>query len=106
MPKAPVKLDGRHARGHATRDVILAAARRLIEKTGKVPTQAQVAKEAKVALRTIYHHFGDAETVVAHALALEPQRDLVITYHPFGWKKPRKVAATTTKRVAKKKAAA
>ena len=76
------RVDGRVLRGERTRASILIAARNLIDATNTRPRVEDVATLAKVALRSVYHHFSDKDELVRHALALEPRRTLVITIEP------------------------
>jgi hypothetical protein len=80
---APVQAtDGRRERGDATKLEILEAAREYIDTYDKVPTVQEVANRSNRALRTIYHHFPDAASMVRHALALEPRRSLTVVIEP------------------------
>jgi hypothetical protein len=73
---APVQAtDGRRERGDATKLEI-------IDTYDKVPTVQEVANRSNRALRTIYHHFPDAASMVRHALALEPRRSLTVVIEP------------------------
>lgn len=74
--------DGRRVRGQVTRTKILRAARDLIEETNEKPLMATVATRSGVVLRTVYHHFEDADAVIRQALSLHPRRNLVVTYKP------------------------
>jgi AcrR family transcriptional regulator len=77
-----VQVDGRVLRGQRTGARIERACRDLIEESGRAPTMLEVSRRASVALRSIYHHYRDAETCISRALALEPRRNLVITIEP------------------------
>jgi TetR/AcrR family transcriptional regulator of autoinduction and epiphytic fitness len=64
-PEQPV--DGRTARGQRTRTSVVDALLALQEEGNLAPTAQQVAARAGVALRTVFGHFSDMETLWAEA---------------------------------------
>ena len=58
-----VSLDGRRARGQANRDKLVAAMIELVREGTIAPTAEQVSKRAEVALRTVFRHFADMESL-------------------------------------------
>lgn len=64
---APAPVDGRAARGARTRESVVRALLALHEEGDLAPTVARVAERAGVALRTVYGHFADAESLFAEA---------------------------------------
>ena len=60
-------LDGRTARGRRTRSSVVDALLALQEEGNLTPTAQQVAARAGVALRTVFGHFSDMETLWAEA---------------------------------------
>ncbi|TAL21540.1 MAG: TetR/AcrR family transcriptional regulator, partial [Frankiales bacterium] len=70
VDEAPVddrRVDGRTARGQRTRDGVVDALLALQEEGELSPTAQQVAARAGVALRTVFGHFSDMETLWAEA---------------------------------------
>lgn len=67
-------VDGRRARGERTAERITAALLALYGAGNRRPSLQQVANESGVALRTIYHHFVDADTLRVAALDLAIER--------------------------------
>ena len=65
LPDQPV--DGRTARGQRTRSSVVDALLALQEEGDLSPTAQQVAARAGVALRTVFGHFSDMETLWAEA---------------------------------------
>ena len=65
------RVDGRTARGQRTRDGVVDALLSLQEEGELSPTAQQVAARAGVALRTVFGHFSDMETLWAEAGARE-----------------------------------
>jgi TetR/AcrR family transcriptional regulator of autoinduction and epiphytic fitness len=63
----PGRLDGRTARAHRTRDAVVEALLSLQEEGDLEPTAQRVAARAGVALRSVYAHFSDMETLWARA---------------------------------------
>lgn len=61
-------IDGRRARGERTRVRVLEALLGLVEEGQLRPTASEVAERAGVALRTVYHHFEDVESLRQMAL--------------------------------------
>jgi AcrR family transcriptional regulator len=59
--KPPV--DGRRARGQANRSKLVAAMIELVREGNTSPTAEQVAARAQVALRTVFRHFDDMESL-------------------------------------------
>ena len=72
-PEQDRRVDGRTARGQRTRDGVVEALLALQEEGELSPTAQQVAARAGVALRTVFGHFSDMETLWAQA----GQRELV-----------------------------
>jgi AcrR family transcriptional regulator len=66
--------DGRRLRGERTRQRVVEALIDLVEHGELRPSAQRVATKAKVALRTVYHHFEDIDALRATALRLEWQR--------------------------------
>jgi TetR/AcrR family transcriptional regulator, regulator of autoinduction and epiphytic fitness len=57
--------DGRVRRGAANRSALVEALVALYEQGELAPTAAQIAQRAGVAVRSVYGHFGDVETLAA-----------------------------------------
>lgn len=70
----PAGSDGRTARSRRTHLRLVQAVIELVEQGDRRPTAQSVADRAGVALRTVYHHFGDADALRVTALRLECQR--------------------------------
>lgn len=66
--------DGRTARSRRTHLRLVQAVIELVEEGDRRPTAQSVADRAGVALRTVYHHFGDADELRVTALRLECRR--------------------------------
>jgi TetR/AcrR family transcriptional regulator, regulator of autoinduction and epiphytic fitness len=66
--------DGRLLRGERTRVRVIESLLELVAEGELCPTAQQVADRANVALRTIYHHFDDAEGLRRTALDFQLQR--------------------------------
>jgi TetR/AcrR family transcriptional regulator, regulator of autoinduction and epiphytic fitness len=66
--------DGRVLRGERNRRAVLEAMLELIEEGDPQPTAKRVAERAGVALRSVFHHFDDVESVLAAAARLQAQR--------------------------------
>jgi AcrR family transcriptional regulator len=66
--------DGRHARSERSRDAVLAAVIELFEQGVPKPTARQIAAQAGVALRTVYRHFDDLDTLFAEAVDVYRRR--------------------------------
>ena len=64
---AAAPLDGRTARGRRTRTAVVDALLALQEDGDLTPTAQRVAERAGVALRTVFGHFSDLETLWAEA---------------------------------------
>ena len=73
MP-AVQKLDGRTERSRRTRDAVVDALLALHDDGDLTPTAQRVAARAGVALRTVYGHFNDMETLYAEAGERELRR--------------------------------
>jgi TetR/AcrR family transcriptional regulator of autoinduction and epiphytic fitness len=73
MTVADTREDGRTARSRRTRAAVVDALLALQEEGNVAPTAAQVAARAGVALRTVFGHFSDMETLWAEAGARELQ---------------------------------
>ncbi len=68
VPTVPtVPVDGRTARGLRTRRAVVDALLALQEEGDLEPTAQRVAARAGVALRTVFGHFSDMETLWAQA---------------------------------------
>jgi AcrR family transcriptional regulator len=67
-------VDGRTARGHRTRAAVIDALLALQEEGDLEPTAQRVAERAGVALRSVYGHFCDMETLWAEAGQRELER--------------------------------
>ena len=63
----PTRVDGRTARGQRTRSAVVDALLALQEEGDLEPTAQRVAARAGVALRTVFGHFSDMETLWAQA---------------------------------------
>jgi TetR/AcrR family transcriptional regulator of autoinduction and epiphytic fitness len=63
----PARVDGRTARGQRTRAAVVDALLALQEEGDLEPTAQRVAARAGVALRTVFGHFSDMETLWAQA---------------------------------------
>ena len=63
----PARIDGRTARGQRTRAAVVDALLALQEEGDLEPTAQRVAARAGVALRTVFGHFSDMETLWAEA---------------------------------------
>ena len=63
----PARIDGRTARGQRTRAAVVDALLALQEEGDLEPTAQRVAARAGVALRTVFGHFSDMETLWAQA---------------------------------------
>ena len=61
------RVDGRTARGQRTRSAVVDALLALQEEGDLEPTAQRVAARAGVALRTVFGHFSDMETLWAQA---------------------------------------
>lgn len=83
-PSRPVPLDGRTARGQRTRRAVVDALLALQEEGDLTPTALRVAERAGVALRTVFGHFSDMETLWAEAGARELEKlgELVTAVDP------------------------
>lgn len=66
--------DGRHARSERSRDAVLAGVIDLFEQGVPRPTARQIAGQAGVALRTVYRHFDDLDTLFAEAVDVYRRR--------------------------------
>lgn len=66
-PSDPAPVDGRTARGQRTRSSVVDALLALQEEGHLAPTAQEVAARAGVALRTVFGHFSDMETLWAEA---------------------------------------
>jgi TetR/AcrR family transcriptional regulator, regulator of autoinduction and epiphytic fitness len=67
MSTAEVREDGRTARSRRTRTAVVDALLALQEEGNLAPTAQQVAERAGVALRTVFGHFSDMETLWVEA---------------------------------------
>lgn len=66
--------DGRRLRGEKTRQRVVEALIELVQHGELRPSAQRVATHAKVALRTVYHHFEDIGALRATALRIEWER--------------------------------
>jgi AcrR family transcriptional regulator len=73
-PTSDVRPDGRTERSRRTRDAVVDALLALHDEGDLTPTAQRVAARAGVALRTVYGHFTDMETLYAEAGERELQR--------------------------------
>jgi TetR/AcrR family transcriptional regulator, regulator of autoinduction and epiphytic fitness len=71
---APPIHDGRVLRGERNRRAVVEAMLALIEEGDPQPTAKRVAERAGVALRSVFHHFDDVESVLAAAARLQAER--------------------------------
>ncbi len=80
----PQPVDGRTARGQRTRSSVVDALLALQEEGDLSPTAQRVAARAGVALRTVFGHFSDMETLWAEAgqRELDKLGSLVVTIDP------------------------
>lgn len=69
-----LRLDGRNARSRRTREAVVDALLALHDDGDLTPTAQRVAARAGVALRTVYGHFNDMETLYAEAGERELRR--------------------------------
>ena len=74
MPTSTLSTDGRVLRGERNRRAVVDAMLALIEEGDPQPTAKRVAERAGVALRSVFHHFDDVESVLAAAARLQAQR--------------------------------
>ena len=70
----PTRIDGRTERSRRTRDAVVDALLALHDEGDLTPTAQRVAARAGVALRTVYGHFTDMETLYAEAGERELRR--------------------------------
>jgi len=63
LPQAPGESDGRRRRGQDNRARIVAAMLALIREGEATPSAEQVAERADVALRTVFRHFADMDSL-------------------------------------------
>lgn len=66
--------DGRLARGERTRTALVEATDRLIRSGRPNPTARQVAEQAGVSVRLVFHHFGEVGVLYDRAAALQSAR--------------------------------
>ncbi|MCW2570831.1 MAG: TetR family transcriptional regulator [Frankiales bacterium] len=71
---ADARLDGRNERSRRTREAVVDALLALHDEGDLTPTAQRVAAKAGVALRTVYGHFNDMETLYAEAGERELRR--------------------------------
>jgi AcrR family transcriptional regulator len=71
---ADERVDGRNERSRRTREAVVDALLALHDEGDLTPTAQRVAAKAGVALRTVYGHFTDMETLYAEAGERELQR--------------------------------
>ena len=69
-----LRLDGRNERSRRTREAVVDALLALHDEGDLTPTAQRVAARAGVALRTVYGHFNDMETLYAEAGERELRR--------------------------------
>ena len=80
----PTRIDGRTARGQRTRTAVVDALLTLQEEGDLEPTAQRVAARAGVALRTVFGHFSDMETLWAQAGERELAKIAVLADVPSG----------------------
>lgn len=68
------KEDGRTARGRRTREAVIDALLSLIEEGNPQPSARQIAERGGVALRSVWTHFSDKESLYAEAAQREVTR--------------------------------
>jgi AcrR family transcriptional regulator len=66
--------DRRGARGHRSRNLIMDAAIELIQNGNPAPTSHQIAKQAGLSVRSLFHHFHHVEIVIRNATARQVHR--------------------------------
>jgi AcrR family transcriptional regulator len=71
---ADARVDGRNERARRTREAVVDALLALHDEGDLTPTAQRVAAKAGVALRTVYGHFNDMETLYAEAGERELRR--------------------------------
>lgn len=67
-------MDGRVLRGELNRQAIVDAALALVAEDGSFPTAQSIADRAGVAKRSLFHHFPDMESLLAHAADTQAAR--------------------------------
>ena len=76
-------VDGRRARGQANRNKLVAAMIELVREGSIAPTAEQVAARAQVALRTVFRHFDDMESLYREIDTEMMQRITPLISSPF-----------------------
>jgi AcrR family transcriptional regulator len=89
MTTAEVRTDGRAARSQRTRLAMANAMLDLMNAGELRPTAQQISEAAGVALRTVFHHFEDMETLFAAAADIQTERMMSLAVdvdplQPFG----------------------
>jgi len=82
-------LDGRRARGQANRSKLVAAMIELVREGNIAPTAEQVSSRAQVALRTVFRHFDDMESLYREINSEILQLIIPLLSTPFtasGWR--------------------
>lgn len=79
MTTAAERTDGRTERSRRTRLAVVKAMLDLINAGDLRPTAQQVSEAAGVALRTVFHHFDDLETLFAEAADVQVDRMSALT---------------------------
>jgi AcrR family transcriptional regulator len=74
MLETEARVDGRNERSRRTREAVVDALLALHDEGDLTPTAQRVAAKAGVALRTVYGHFNDMETLYAEAGERELRR--------------------------------
>ena len=76
--------DARSARAQRTRTAIADAMIELVLEGSGFPTAADIARRSKVGVRTVFHHFGDIETLFIEVIRrFEPTvASLIVTVNP------------------------
>ena len=74
MTSADEKVDGRTARGQRTREAVIDALLSLLEEGNLQPSAQQIADRGGVALRTVWTHFSDKESLYAETAHREATR--------------------------------
>jgi len=66
--------DGRLARGERTRSALVEATVHLMRSGRSLPTAGQIAAQAGVSVRLVFHHFGEVQVLYDRATTLESAR--------------------------------
>lgn len=86
-------------RGELNRQAIVDAALDLVAENGVVPTAQAIAARAGVAKRSLFHHFPDMESLVAHAADTQAERYWHVIRPPEpGLDLPQRITAAVAQR--------